>query len=299
MLKDYKITVTFPRDDYLRCKSSTERDAYILTAAKREFDKVNQISKRQEGTTQRPDNSDRTTQTVHDEETTPPEHNRGRDDATVNSRPAQQETVDARRERIARAVAAEIKRQRRQKKKKKREQPKSKSEAVHEYCLRAIANYKAPESYPPATTAVTFDPSLPATQQSNGGDGCKKLPREVRERYKASKMWWSKSERREFERDSESQAVVAEYRASVARDTTSVVVPRRKFLCGQPVAEDTQSTTTNAKNTSATEPLIMTPAELERVGELKWTKVEKGARSEPDQELCKLKPATRLTSLPC
>ena len=81
-------------------------------------------------------------------------------------------------------------------------------------------------------------------------------------------MWWSKSERREFEGDSESQAVVAEYRASVARDTTSVVVPRRKFLCGQPVAEYTQSTTTNAENTSATEPLILTPAELERVGEL-------------------------------
>ena len=104
-----------------------------------------------------------------------------------------------------RAVAAEIKRQHRQRrKKKKREQSTSKSEAVHEYRLRAIANYKAPESYPPATTAVTFDPSLPATQQSNGGDGCKKLPREVRDRYKASKMWWSKSERRGFECNLES-----------------------------------------------------------------------------------------------
>ena len=96
-------------------------------------------------------------------------------------------------------------------------------------------------------------------------------------------MWWSKSERRGFERDSESQAVVAEYRASVLRDTTSMAVPRRKFLCGQPAADDTQSMTTNAENTSATEPLILTPVELERVGELTWTKVEKGARSEPGQ----------------
>ena len=66
-LEDYIFTVTFPRNDYLRCKSTTERNAYILTAAKREFDKVNQISKRQEDTTQRPDDSNRTTQTVHDE----------------------------------------------------------------------------------------------------------------------------------------------------------------------------------------------------------------------------------------
>ena len=100
-----------------------------------------------------------------------------RDDTTVDSRPAQQETVDARRERITRAIVADIKQRRRlQKKKKKREQPKSKSDAVHKYWLQAIANYKAPVTYPPTTTTVMFDPSLPATQQSNSGGGCRKLP---------------------------------------------------------------------------------------------------------------------------
>ena len=56
----YTFTVTFPRDEYLLCRSSNERDAYILKAAKgflldRVIDEVKeQLSERQEGATQQP-----------------------------------------------------------------------------------------------------------------------------------------------------------------------------------------------------------------------------------------------------
>ena len=43
---------------------------------------TNQLNKHQEEATQRSDKSGRTTPTDHDEDTTPPEHNRGHDDAT-------------------------------------------------------------------------------------------------------------------------------------------------------------------------------------------------------------------------
>ena len=136
----YTFTVTFPRDEYLRCKSLTERNAYILKAAKgflldRVIDEVtDQLSKYQEGATQQPDDSERPTQTVHDEEptppddgeritqmvhdeeTTPPEHNRGRDDATVDgerdeatddNEPEQQSSADAQQVRDLQAAVEE------------------------------------------------------------------------------------------------------------------------------------------------------------------------------------------------
>ena len=296
----YTFTVTFPRDEYLRCKSLTERDAYILKAAKgflldRVIDEVtDQLSECREGATQQPDDSERPTQTVHDEEptppddgeritqmvhdeeTTPPDHNRGRDDATVDgerdeatddNKPEQHDAQQVRE--LQAAVEERIRRL---------TEP---SDEAHEYRLRAIKNYKAPATYPPTTTVVTFDPALPATQQSNGK--CKKLPPDVRRRYKESQMWWSKSERREFGRDIKRMAIVEKYRELVDRDTTSVVVPRRKFLYRRPVSNDTQHRAEDVQDTSAAEPLVLTPAELERVGELEWTKVEKGARSKTDQ----------------
>ena len=61
-------------------------------------------------------------------------------------------------------------------------------------------------------------------------------------------MWWSKSERRSYKLDLESKAVVEEYRASIACDTKPVVVPRRKFLCGQPAPKNTQNMATTVKN---------------------------------------------------
>ena len=118
----YTFTVTFPRDEYLRCKSLTERDAYILKAAKgslldRVIDEVtDQLSECQEGATQQPDDGVRITQLVHDEETTPPEHNRGRNDATVDgerdeatddNEPEQQSSADAQQVRDLQAAVEE------------------------------------------------------------------------------------------------------------------------------------------------------------------------------------------------
>ena len=170
-----------------------------------------------------------------------------------------------------RAVKEEVARRRRPKREKTTSrQARSKSVAVHEYRVKAIADYKAPTNYPPTTTAVTFDPTLPAMNKSKRGSECKTFPPDVREQYKKSGMWFSSKERRQYERDMRSYIVVSDYKREVARGTTKVIVPRRKFLGQKP---------TQSKDRSAIdEALDLTPAELKRVREFDWTTVEKGAK---------------------
>ena len=174
-----------------------------------------------------------------------------------------------------RATKEGVTRRRRLKKEQRqKEQPRSKSDAVHEYRLQAIANYKAPTDYPPTTTTVAFDPTLPATNKSKRGGLCRKFPPNVQEQYKNSGMWFSSEERRQYERDYSSYLVVCDYKREVARGTTKVV-PRRKFLGQTP----TQSKAVSA----ADEALNLTPAEIKRDEEFKWTKVEKGVKPRQGQ----------------
>lgn len=166
-------------------------------------------------------------------------------------------------------------------KNKRRRQPSSKNEAVHKYRLEAIANYKAPTDYPPTTTAVTFDPTIPATQKPKRP--VKRFPHYVRNKYRQSGMWHSSEDRQRYKSDSESYAICEEYRKGVANDPNKVVVPRRRFPSRQPASLNRQCAANTGTDTSATEQLVLTPAEVKRVGEFKWTKVKKGAKAEPDQ----------------
>ena len=107
----------------------------------------------------------------------------------------------------------------------RREQEKSRRDANCEYRLNAIAQYNA------AIKAVTFDSTLPATQQSKRGELCKQFPPDVRRDFKKSGMWRTPKEQHDFRRDPEKARIIKEYRKEVADCTDTVIVPRRKFHC--------------------------------------------------------------------
>ena len=89
-----------------------------------------------------------------------------------------------------RAINVEYKRCRRQ-------QDKSRRDANREHRLNAIAQYNA------ALKTVTFDPTLPTTQQSKRGELCKQFPPDVQRDFRESGMWWSAEEQKGFRRDPE------------------------------------------------------------------------------------------------
>ena len=67
-----------------------------------------------------------------------------------------------------------------------------------------------------------------------------------------------------------SYIVLGDYKRKFARDATRAIVPRRKFLGQKP--------TPSKANLATDKTLDLTPAELKRVEEFRWTKVEKGAK---------------------
>ena len=100
-----------------------------------------------------------------------------------------------------------------------RQQNKSRRDANSEHRLKAIAQYNA------ALKTVTFDPTLPTTQQSKRGELCKQFPPDVQRDFRKSGMWWTPKERHDLRHDPEKARIVKEYREEVAGCTDTVIVP--------------------------------------------------------------------------
>ena len=121
-----------------------------------------------------------------------------------------------------------------------------------------IANYNATIGAgpcdPATNQAISFDPTLPTTQQSKRCGLCAKFPRDVKLQYKRLKMWHSKTDQQNFIKDKECKAIVKKYKAELADNPGTIVVPQRKFPCRRPVSPYQQSGTvaTPTKATQAT-----------------------------------------------
>ena len=172
-----------------------------------------------------------------------------------------------------------------------RQQDKSRRDANREHRLNAIAQYNA------ALKTVTFDPTLPTTQQSKRGELCKQFPPDVQRDFREDGMWWSAEEQQGFRRDPEKNREVRKYREGVASNTDTVVVARRKFQCRQPASPSQQCAAntvpdtsaaeqceaTTMPETSATESPASPPADVNEVRKIDRTTVEKRAETETDQ----------------
>ena len=135
-----------PREEFLRCQSPAELEASLIAAVKRKVAKV----------TRRLVEKNRGTQTTPALAQPPAVPKDERGDASENCRSVQQQHSDQTPAHSENKTTTS-------------QQANSKSDAVHGYRVKVIANYKAPTNSTPTTKAVTFDPTLPAKNKSQRG----------------------------------------------------------------------------------------------------------------------------------
>ena len=109
--KNCKFAVSFPRDDYLQCKSLADREAYIIKAVKTRLlisRVADQIKERRATIHHRSVDRRRTVTDVSpDRHATLIAQDEERDDTTDNNKPEQQNSVNAQQERDLQAAVEE------------------------------------------------------------------------------------------------------------------------------------------------------------------------------------------------